>query len=306
MKPQKAKPISADTKDVILKMIQQAKEPLTVEKIHKELSGLGKADIKALRNAINEQARTGTIFKWFPKQRKDRFWNQDPEVYAREKILEILSQKRMALTDLENALKKSLFECSKAKAGELRKKLLKILLKEKQVFEHPKTGNERKSRFACNPPDPACYIKKVEKELKNVCNMLGKYHVSREQVFQAVVKTLMPDFEKTESEKAQSDANQVSAREVPSSEDICKMILDKIVEIKPTAKHQALVSIPDLRSSLDLSKQAFDNAILSLAHEQKIFLHKHVYPAQMSQEESEQMVTDSKGNYYMGVVLRNV
>ncbi len=300
MKQQKVTSIPEDTVKVILKIIQQANEPLSPEKIQQQLPGPFRIDnIKLLNKVLNEQVRMGAIHEWIPKKRKKRFWTQYPEEYASKMILEILFNKKLTLSELDDALRKSLFECSKSKAEELRKKILKRFLSDKKLFEHPKAGNERKSRYSSDPLNPARYIKKVEKAFKEVCDRLQKFDISHEQVFQAIAETLMPKYEKSSTD----DKNQPSNPE--PSQELYKMILDKIVEIEPAARRQALVSIVSLRAALNLPKQVFDQAILNLAGQEKIFLHRHVHPGRMNQEELSQMVTDGQGNYYMGVVLRN-
>ncbi len=89
-----------------------------------------------------------------------------------------------------------------------------------------------------------------------------------------------------------------------SSEELHEQILKKVIEIEPAAKQEVLVSIPDLRRALDLPKDLFDKAIIDLEQKEKIFLHRHVYPARMTDEEREQMVTDGNSKYYLGIVLR--
>lgn len=333
MKQQRLISVPEDTVKVILKVIQQANEPLSPEKIQQQLPGPFRVDdAKLLNKVLNEQVRVGAIYEWLPKKRKKRFWTQYPEEYASKMILEILSDKKLTLSELDDALRKSLFECSQSKAGELRKKILKRFLDDKKLFEHPKAGNEKKSRYGSDPLNPARYIKKVEKAFKEVCDRLRKFDISREQIFQAVSKELMPQFEKLSSEAEDHSSgidhhfdhpagldSAIQAGRDGRNDDQChssdvenyqwqelyKMILDKIVEIEPAARRQALVSVSSLRTALNLPKQVFDQAVLNLASQEKIFLHRHVHAGQMSQEERSQMVTDGQGSYYMGVVLRN-
>ncbi|MCP4345097.1 MAG: hypothetical protein GY795_06170 [Desulfobacterales bacterium] len=285
-------------KNKILEIIQQTNEPLTAEKIQQHLPVPFRVDMKFINKILNEQIRIGAISEWLPKKKK-RFWSRNLEEYTSKKILEILAEKRLMLSELDNEIRKSLFGCSEDNAKKIRIEFLKKFLQNKQVVKHPKADRETKNRYSSNPPDPARYIKSVEKEFKKVCDILKEYDISCEQVFQAITDKLMPSFEKSGTD----DENQPSSLE-PSQKHY-KMILDKIIEIEPAARRQALVSIPDLRIALDLPKQVFDQAILNLASQEKIFLHRHVHPGRMSQEERNQMVADGQGDYYMGVVLRN-
>ena len=85
------------------------------------------------------------------------------------------------------------------------------------------------------------------------------------------------------------------------SRDLHALMLEKMVEIEPAARQQALVSIRELRASMHLPPEIFDRAILDLANQGKIWLHRHAYPAQAEQEE---VVKDEEGHCYMGMVLR--
>lgn len=280
--PPEASPVPEDTATVILKVLQRANEPLTVARIQKELPGPFRIDSVKLAEFLDNQVCTGAIYKWLPKRSQKRFWTQDLEEYSRKNIVEILSEQALIGSKLKDALRKSLFGCSDSKATEVGQNGLKWLVKEKRLFKHPPVGRQRSPRFGVNPPDPSPYLGKVKKEFEKVCEKLKKSGVSPDQVFQAASKVLMPR----------------------PHQDFVKVIMNKIVEIEPAARQQALVSIPALRAALDLPKEAFDQAILDLAGQARIFLHRHVHPAQISGEEGVQMVTDGKGNYYVGIVLR--
>ena len=291
-------PVPADIIMVILKVLQRAGEPLTIKEIQKELPGPFRIDSERLAAVINEQVRVGAVHQWVPKRSKMRFWNQDLEECARGKIMEILSDQALNIRELRDALRKSLFGCSKARAEELRKKILPSLIEEGQVLKHPLMPRKRAFRFGVNPPDPAPYLGKVKKEFYAVCDKLKKAGISPEHVFRSAGKVLLPRALTQDI----GDKERKSILESGQHQDAHKLILDKIIDIEPAARQQALVSIRALRAAMDLPAEVFDRAILDLADQGKIWLHRHAYPAQAKKAE---VVTDNHGNYYMGVVLRS-
>ncbi len=84
-------------------------------------------------------------------------------------------------------------------------------------------------------------------------------------------------------------------------------------KIDPGAGH--LISIKDLRAKAGMSKKDFDAEVIRLERDGKIFLHKHVHPGQMTDEEKADCVScenpvemrkiePGEINYYMGLVIR--
>ena len=63
----------------------------------------------------------------------------------------------------------------------------------------------------------------------------------------------------------------------------------------------------DLRRSMDfqnVDKSAFDQAVLRLADQGKVALHRHDFPAGLSTEDRAELVTDATGDFYVGIALR--
>jgi len=55
---------------------------------------------------------------------------------------------------------------------------------------------------------------------------------------------------------------------------------------------------------MHLSKHEFDQAVLKLAGDGKIYLDRHAHPAQLSPTEREEMVTDHTDACYVVAVMR--
>ncbi len=112
---------------------------------------------------------------------------------------------------------------------------------------------------------------------------------------------LGPVSESPEVSKPESVPEVSGTRELPNFE---SEFVEKALIVQPEARRQALVSIRELRVEMGIKDRSFDSAILRLSAEQKIFLHKHIHPYRLTEKDKEELVTDGKGNYYVGVVLR--
>ena len=80
-----------------------------------------------------------------------------------------------------------------------------------------------------------------------------------------------------------------------------------MVEVVPAAVNGALVSLRDLRRSMDfqnVDKSTFDQAVLRLADQGKVALHRHDFPVGLSPEDRAELVTDATGDFYVGIALR--
>ncbi len=305
--PETGSLVSPDAIAVVLKIVQRAKEPVTIDNIQKELPGPFKIDVSSLTAVLDEQVQGGQVYEWMAKRPHRRFWNCDPESYAREKLLEILSHQALTLREMEDALQRRMFGCSKTKVGEFRKRLLNSFVKDGLVLKHPLQPRKRAYRYGVKPPDPEPYLGKAAKEFETIYNnKLKKVRISLEAALEAFRGLLLPDAETHVTVVKEEAPDQAPPSPPPTpSQDFQKLILDKIIEIEPGARQQNLVSIRNLRAAIGWAKDVFDETILGLAGEGKIFLHRHVYPWEMTDEEREQMVKDGQGNYYMGLVLRS-
>lgn len=75
--------------------------------------------------------------------------------------------------------------------------------------------------------------------------------------------------------------------------------------IDPEALAGALISLSELRRAMRSqykSKSSFDRAILEAADRDQIRLHRHVFPASLTQIERDQLVYDD-GRYYIGATV---
>ena len=126
-------------------------------------------------------------------------------------------------------------------------------------------------------PDPADFL---SVEIKKLFEKSEKLGFQGEAVLQAVQK-----FSKLGGSKKQ----------IPLlSEEVEKVIFKAMKTLKPAATQGALVYIPDLRRELReyfLDKESFDRAILNLAKLEKVQLQSHSLPAELTEEQRQQLTT---------------
>ena len=294
-------PVPPDAISSILKTVGRSPRPLTVAKIQESLPTPFRPALPELAEILEEQIRRGEIFRWVPYRRVQRFWVHSPAPYAHERMLAALSYRPLSRSEIRAALKKTMFGCSDHKADDLARKTMARLRSEQMIFEHPPVGRLRAARYATRPPDPAPYLKKTLEAYEKARRQLKNSGLSEEQLFNALRNTLLPPTEITapEGETAASpDAAEPSA-------DLSERILKRMVEIKPSAADEALVWIPELRAAMNVPKRVFDDAILEMARRDTLILHRHAHSGRMDRAEREEMVTDGRGNYYVGVVWRS-
>ena len=67
------------------------------------------------------------------------------------------------------------------------------------------------------------------------------------------------------------------------------------------------LSLIEVRASLGgqgKAKAAFDQAVLSLYRDGRVYLDRHDHPLRLSDAERRDLVFDGEGNYYVGITLR--
>lgn len=83
-------------------------------------------------------------------------------------------------------------------------------------------------------------------------------------------------------------------------------ILNALKVMQSENPREALFSIKDLRSRINLNKEEFDKVALELSRENKVSLHFHDYPQALSESERNNLVHDTKNDiYYIGIALRS-
>lgn len=242
--------------------------------------------IETVETTLNDLVAEGRLYLWQPGK-TPYFCVSEPGKTAVETVLNALAAGPLAEKELIGLVRKRL-------PGYRTKDLREHLSHSKQVYEHPKYGKAR-VKYGLEPPEPGPYLDKAVQEIRAVQRLLAPFHMSLDDIHQALGRELElePESRVTPRERSHEETD---------SRDTGPMILEGIARLQPPGQRRALVSIRELRRSVELSKIVFDKAVLSLALQGKVALHHHDFPSGLSLEERDELVRDEQGTYYVGIV----
>ncbi len=290
-----------ECREFVLKLVAQSNEPLTSKQIGAELKGSFPISDKDLKALLDEMAAAGQLQKFAAATKaKERYWDRGIEVLAPRVLLaklelkgpiKLADLKKLVLKDakgLSDAQFQSAFEAQRA-AG--------------VVFEHPPlTTTSKTSKWATFAAIPSDYLTTLTKDLTKVIAKYSKVAatlsaagVSAESLNAAGRRMIESAGMPSELLSAAMPAPSVASR-------VDLLALLSVVE--PRARSGALVTLPDLRRAAGLAKTEFDREVLRLARTGRLVLHRHDFPAGLTDAERAALVTDEAGQFYVGVGLR--
>ncbi|MDX1967030.1 MAG: hypothetical protein SFV23_07665 [Planctomycetaceae bacterium] len=226
------------------------------------------------------------------KAKQPRYWNHDVHELGRRFAVQILKTKGpLAKSKLQAALKG--FNATEFA------EIFASLQASRSIYPHPPLTKTGAVLYGDSPVAPEKYLAPVGKSLAQVVANLHEVSVSVEDLRRAVVQMVEGAGVSLGIWSAASRTAAVHAPD-PATVDLIAIMC----RIEPGAERGALVGAGDLRRHAGLPKRAFDEAALSLSREGRLSLHQHDYPASLSPDERDELVTDGLGNYYVGMALR--
>lgn len=264
---------SADLDVLLKKTIAQVPDSLTATRVRSALPPGYRIPLDQLKERLSALAKQGLLFEWptRPKQYAARSF----EAFVRERVIEVLQQPR-ALTGAE--ISKKLPTVARPFIA----KTLKVLVEEGRVYRHPKIG--RREPYGLAPPNPLDYLRPTLEKLLDNLRRVGFSLSAVREAFQQYLKCLPTDSEPDD-----------------------QVILSAMQRLNPQAARGALVYIPELRQAVRdrfLDKISFDQTVLGLTEQGKVQLQSHDLPAQLSPEQREAMIDNSRGGYFMAIGIR--
>lgn len=245
-----------------------------------------KLPLDMVETGLSEGVDSGRLYLWQPGK-TPYFCLTEPRKTALETILNALADGPLTEKPLIGWVRKRL-------PGYQAKHLKEHLSHSEQVYQYPKYG-KMKSRYGLEPPEPGPYLTKAIQELTAVQGLLSPFEIPLEAIYDALGRELGMETEKKTPYRER-------AHELSASRDAEPLILKGITRLQPSGQKRALVSIRELRRSVNLTKNVFDKAVLSLALQGKVSLHHHDFPSSLSPEERDELVRDEQGTYYVGIV----
>jgi hypothetical protein len=290
--------LSSEEAEVALRALQQSSQPMNLTNLWKAIPKSARPQKNQLAEILNELAISGQIRAHLA--RSTVYWLPSLEEQASRQMLEAFGEKPLTQTELKNKFKSLLVGWPVTK----REEMLAQLVEEKRVYELPPVTGRAKL-FSTKSDDPG-YLRLVadhlQGELKKLSAKLEARGVTPEQIRAALRELLQQNF----PEFAPTSNLAAPITKTRSLEEIGQLILERMQRIDPAAARGALVSLTELRRSLraEISdKESFDQAVLRLVEQDRVALSRHVFASNLSQEERDMLVSDERGNYYVGIAL---
>ena len=280
--------LTAIARKAALAALERVDLPITAKDLALQMNGPFKFVEKELTPILEEAASHGQLHRFAPKSAKGkaRYWGHDLLEYGRRSALRTLQSKGpLAAAKLQTFLK----EVDKIQFDQV----LRTLREAGSIFPHPpvKSGPEL---FGVRPPVPEVYLKIVLTELTKTVKKLRDASVPLEALRRAIVQIV-------EAAGISFSASATGAKDVETkSVDFMSLMR----QLESGASRGALVGARDLRRAAGLPKATFDEAVFDLARAGQVSLHKHDYPASLTESERDELITDGHGHYYIGVALR--
>jgi len=273
--------------DVVLKELDHANEPLTAIQLRKKLTGPFKLPVKKLGQLLEEQTHGGSLHRYAPKAggKNPRYWSRGIEEYARAQILTYTADRPQTKSKLLQKLKTRLIGVGQPQQSKLLSDLITQLLEEEKLYRLPPFIGGVTSRYSTKPPDPNEYL---DNAVAKIAQRLG---IDAEKILGS--RRSQTAVEAIESNNLQNDQSE--------------NLLARMVQVKLAAAQGGLLPLNELWLSLQKEgwdKVSFDRTVLSLADKYRVSLHRHNFPASLSERERSELVSDELGNYYVGITLR--
>lgn len=284
---------AAISRAAALEAMQHADEPCTARELISRLVVPLKFTEGALTEILNEYVSAGTLYDFPPKSAKSkpRYWNRHPLEFGRLAILKTLDAKG---PQTEANLKKATRGFSEVQF----RQSLRDAIATGDVWRHPPLGKSNQELFGRRPPSPDPYLRDVGEQLTTIVARLIAARVSPDDLRRALVQIY-------EAAGVPFVAIAASSRETAAASSVFPVDLIGLMRrIEPGADRGALVGSRDLRRAARLGKPEFDRAVLELARQGRLSLHRHDYATSLSPTERDELVTDGDGTYYVGMAVR--
>ena len=271
-------PMHAEAADFVLRALRRSSQPLTVTELEKAIPRSAMRSKKDLPILLRQMVNTGQIRSH--KSRSSVYWLPSMEDQASARILKALSEAPLTQTDLKSKLRSLLSGWPQPKRDEM----LALLLKEKRVYKVSPLAGKIELLSARPELTPRDYVRMA---LQMAVAKLKPMGLTAEQVFTTAQDVLQRELT---SDKPSVDWDQT--------------VLERMIQLKLAVANGTPLSLTELRHSLPSEtsgKSSFDRVVLRLAEQGTIVLHRHDYPESLSRRERDALVSDERGNYFIGV-----
>ncbi len=293
--------------EVIIRALDTADEPLRAKQLRDRLSGPWRIELESLQTVLDELVAAGRLHRYQPYAgRGDRYWVGGPDEYIRLGLLRAAQGRSKTQSELFRGTKTYLAGMSQA----AQKRQFDRLLAEGQLHKWPAFVGARAARYAATPPDAGDYLRDVLEKLRK---KLEPCQIPQDKLM-AELAQIVADSHGPASPASPTAATTPTppaspTPAAPPTHDAERLILERALQVEPRAASTgALVSFFQLRPRVpELSREAFDQAILSLRDKGAVQLQWSDDLFGMDQRDREASVSDSAGkcNISMKLVRRD-
>lgn len=265
----------------VAEVLRRAPAPLTIAQLRRNLMSPFRVTAKQQNDlvALLQSTSTDGIHIWPGSKTSPRFWSRGAVEVATTAALEIASRTPVDARNLVRSLSKEAYKYPPDAA----RKLIEELVAAGKLHEDPPWGRTRK--LSTRRPDPERYRNELEFALRPILEKYAALGITPQALVDEVCAR--------------------TPRAEPAPDAIAATILETLDRIEP--RRGLVVAISKLRRAPELArsgKQQFDAAAMSLFAGRRVFLHDHTAPHTLTAVEKEDLVTDGKGNYYVGIARR--
>jgi hypothetical protein len=279
----------------VLAVMRSTSEPMAAKPFAKLLTGPHHIPESQLVPILEEFVSLGKLHAFPAKtaKGKPRYWDRDLFEFGRQTIRQTLEAKG---PQTEAALRKALKGLDDAQCS----RILKDAFAARELWRHPPVGKSKKELLGNRPPSPAAYLRDVGEQLTKTVRLLLSAHVSRDELRRTLVQLIESSGIPFAAPSAPEALRDSGSRTLPGGIDLVALMR----RVDPGADRGALIGSRDLRRAAGIEKPQFDRAVLELARQGRVSLHRHDYPASLSDAERDELVSDGDGGYYVGLALR--
>ncbi len=277
-------------------LVQQSSEPLTSRQVKSLLKLPFNVNDAEREQALQRAMQSQLIFSLPPKTANGgaRYFGRSPLEYGRDCLLAELGKKG-ALA--EAALRKAIAWLPQDEQVQV----IDQLRQSGGLFAHPAigTGKSKAILWGLQPPAPEPYLAPIRKLLASITEQLRGAEVSEVDLRRAVAAMVESVGISFGALSGMGHENQ-PAMSTGASVDLMRLMS----QVDSRATRGALITARVLRRAAGLKKAEFDHLAIQLARQGQIDLHEHDFPASLSTDEREELITDGQGRFYVGMAIR--
>ena len=289
----------------LLSLLAASPDPLPLSKLKAGLRKRHDLSVQELEALVASHLGLGTVFRYPPFRGEGyRYWDRDRGHYLDTLIERELHAAALPIHTLRGRVARRLGDASEAEVRERIEGLLRV----GRLHELPRGPGSRSARLSAKPPDPKDYlsgtIQRLVQAIEEESLRLAAFGVPCAATF-AAARILLE--ESVLYGRPAADGASRSVDSAVAEQGLEHQILEQLRRLSADLRHGGLVSTRELRGTqprFTHEHAAFDQALLRLAKDGRVWLFRHDFPASLSESERKAMVTDGRGNYYNGISFK--